>query len=186
MIEHQKVVHHRIAKAAAFGASSGFVATWAITILLVASEVEMGFPEGTFYTIIGIVLGMHGSDATYLGFGLHLLTGTLIGVASSPLLAFVTRHGTSLYKCVGMGLGVGFVVWLVLFLPITIFGVQPAMHEIIISVSVTAERMMLAEQIVQMTSVILISAVVYHLVYGAILGYMSGLLIRKIEVVTKV
>jgi hypothetical protein len=85
-----------------------------------------------------------------------------------------------------MGLGVGFVVWLVLFMPITTFGVQPAMHEIIISVSVTAERMMLAEQIVQMTSVILISAVVYHLVYGAILGYMSGLLMRKIEVITKV
>lgn len=179
MIERQKFVRYSRVKVAGFGATGGFIATWAITILLVASEIEMGFPEGTFYTIIGIVLGTHGLTATYLGFGLHLLTGTLIGIASSPLLTFLSRSGISLYKCVGIGLIVGFIAWSVLFLPITIFGVQPAMREILISVSVTAERMMLAEQIVQMTSVILISAIVYHLVYGAILGYITGFLVRK-------
>lgn len=168
------------AKVAGFGAVGGFVATWAVTILLVLSEIEIGFPEGTFYAVIGMVLGTEGVNAVYIGFGLHLLTGTVIGIVSAVLITFIRlSYLTCIYRYVGLGLVVGFVAWLVLFLPITLFGVNPTMQEIITSVSTSTHRIVLAEEINQMITTILLSAIAYHLVYGAIFGYVTASLSRK-------
>lgn len=166
-----------------FGAAGGFVATWAVTLLLVLSETELGFPEGTFYAVMGMVLGMSGLNAVYLGFGLHLLVGTAIGtVAASLINYFRLSCLVCTYRYTGVGLIVGFIAWAVLFLPITIFGVEPILHEIAASASLTADRMILIEEIQQMVNVILLSAIVYHIIYGAIFGYVTSMLSRKMAV----
>lgn len=71
-------------------------------------------------------------------------------------------------------------LWLVLFVPITILGVEPAMSEIVMSVSATADRMVLPYEIGQMTNAIVWSAMPYHLVYGAIFGYATSILRQEL------
>src|ERR671915_1391935 len=68
-----------VSKAAKYGAIAGFIATWTISTAVAGSELELGLPIGTFYSIIGIGLGLTGNTAAYLGFGLHILAGTILG-----------------------------------------------------------------------------------------------------------
>jgi hypothetical protein len=54
-----------------YGAIAGFIATWTISTAVAGSELELGLPIGTFYSIIGISLGLNGNMAAYFGFGLQ-------------------------------------------------------------------------------------------------------------------
>lgn len=63
-----------------FGAIAGFIATWSISTAIAASELELGQQIGTFYSIIGIALRFNTAvNSGYLGFGLHIITGTIVG-----------------------------------------------------------------------------------------------------------
>lgn len=65
---------------AKYGAIAGLIATWSISTAIAASELELGLPIGTFYAVMGISLGsMDFVTAAYLGFGLHVVTGTILG-----------------------------------------------------------------------------------------------------------
>src|SRR3954451_12071916 len=63
-----------------YGSIAGLLATWSISTAIAASELELSLPIGTFYAIIGISIGSNDPVASaYLGFGLHLATGTILG-----------------------------------------------------------------------------------------------------------
>ena len=65
---------------AKYGAIAGAIATWSISSILALIEAGMGLPIGAFYSIIGITLGIDNViTASYFGFGLHILIGTLMG-----------------------------------------------------------------------------------------------------------
>src|SRR5215210_2691410 len=65
---------------AKYGAIAGLIATWSISTAIAASELELGLPISTFYAVMGISLGSNDFVASaYLGFGLHLVTGTVLG-----------------------------------------------------------------------------------------------------------
>ena len=67
-------------KGAKYGAFAGIIATWSISSAIAASELVLGLQIGTFYSIIGISLGLNNVvSAAAIGFGLHLLTGTALG-----------------------------------------------------------------------------------------------------------
>lgn len=47
---------------------------------MVVVELELGQQIGKFYSIIGIVLGFNTTvNSAYLGFGLHIITGSIVG-----------------------------------------------------------------------------------------------------------
>ena len=46
-------------KGAYYGAIAGFIATWSISTTIAVSELEIGLPMTTFYSIIGIALGLN-------------------------------------------------------------------------------------------------------------------------------
>lgn len=63
-----------------YGAFAGLIATLLISLGVAVAELASGLRMGTFYSIIGIILGLNNIiNAGYLGFGLHLVIGTLIG-----------------------------------------------------------------------------------------------------------
>ena len=63
-----------------YGAFAGLIATLLISLAVAIAEIASGLRMGTFYSIIGITLGLNNVvNAGYLGFGLHLVIGTLIG-----------------------------------------------------------------------------------------------------------
>lgn len=63
-----------------YGAFAGFIATWSISSVIAVTEILLGLNIGTFYSIMGISLGVNDiTTATSAAFGLHLLIGTIIG-----------------------------------------------------------------------------------------------------------
>ena len=69
--------------------------------------------------------------AQYVGFGLHVLTGTIAGNIFGQISLFVNRLTPTGYAN-GMlrGILLGIALWLVLFLPITVYVIQPKLNSI--------------------------------------------------------
>ncbi|HEU4447196.1 MAG TPA: hypothetical protein VFR94_21160, partial [Nitrososphaeraceae archaeon] len=143
------------------------------------SELELGLPIGTFYSIIGISLGLDGNTASYLGFGLHILTGTILGAAIGAIaIRLSIRSMLNLQKGTLIGIGGGVVVWLILFLPITALLVHPAINSIVILSAIESKHVVFSVDINQSIRNIALSAIVFHLIWGAIFGFITSSLIR--------
>jgi hypothetical protein len=173
---------------AKYGAIAGLIATWSITTAIAASELELGLPISTFYAIIGISLGsIHIITAAYLGFGLHILTGTILGAVIGGIAVKVEsqRNITNVfspYKSILMGIGTGILVWLVLFLPITALIIQPSIGRIAEILSLgqnnTSFSALDIDNLGQSFTGIAISAIVFHIVWGAIFGFIISSFLR--------
>src|SRR5687768_8384906 len=133
---NSQVFRRPIMEGAKYGAIAGLIATWSISAAIAASELELGLPISTFYAVMGISLGSNDFvAAAYLGFGLHILTGTILGAIIGGIAVRVElqRNITNVfspYKSILMGIGTGILVWLVLFLPITALIIQPSIGRI--------------------------------------------------------
>ena len=190
MAQHNnsQVFGRPIIEGASYGAISGLVATWAISTAIAASELELGFPISTFYAVMGISLGSNEFvTAAYLGFGLHILTGTILGAIIGGIAVRVElqRNITNVfspYKSILMGIGTGILVWLVLFLPITALFIQPSIGRIAEILGLEQNNAQFSEfdinNLDQSFRGIAISAIVFHVVWGAIFGYMISSLLR--------
>jgi len=184
-IQNTKQAEHQIElrvlyKGIKYGAFAGFLSTWAISSAVVAAELILGLRISTFYSIVGISLGLNDIvSAGFIGFGLHLLVGTLIGAV---LGAFGIR-----WKKVRMldplrsalvGIGAGFVIWLVVFLPITTLLVQPQIQRIVVILSMSLQQAVLSEDINNAITKITLAAIAFHLIWGAIFGFILSSLLR--------
>jgi hypothetical protein len=173
---------------AKYGAIAGIIATWSISTAIAASELELGLPISTFYAVMGISLGSTNFvTAAYLGFGLHLLTGTILGAIIGGIAVRVESQKNitnffSPYKSILMGIGTGILVWLVLFLPVTALIIQPSIGKIAEILSLgqnnTSFSVFDINNLGQSFTSIAISAIVFHVVWGAIFGYIISSLLR--------
>jgi hypothetical protein len=163
-----------------YGAFAGFIATWSISSLIAIIELLVGLKISTFYSIMGISLGLNNvATAAYAGFGLHLLTGTILGAVLGAIgIRWKKVRMLNPYKSLLVGMGVGIVVWLVLFLPITAFLVEPSINRITIMLAIESQHIVLSENINQSIRNIAISAIAFHLVWGAIFGFIISSLLR--------
>ena len=106
---------------------SGFIASWGISGLLVSIDLISQTPPGSFFVVIGISLGYYDPvTAPLIGFGLHVLTGTVAGNIFGQVSLFWKRmspynakHGLK------TGIIVGAVLWIVLFVPVSLLIMQP-------------------------------------------------------------
>ena len=183
-----EVFRRPIIEGAKYGAIAGLIATWSISTAIAASELELGLPISTFYAIIGISLGSNDFIASaYLGFGLHLVTGTILGAISGGLAVKVElrKNITNTfgpYRSILMGIGTGIVVWLILFLPITALIIQPSIDRIVEILSLREDNTVLSvfdsNNLSQSFRGIGISAIAFHIVWGAIFGFIISSLLR--------
>jgi hypothetical protein len=113
-------------KGVKYGAFAGFIATFLIALAIATAGLAFGFQMGTFYSVIGISLGLNNIvNATYVGFGL-LLIGTLLGITLGAIgIRWKKIHMLIPYKSSLFGVGAGVVIWVILFLPITSLLIQP-------------------------------------------------------------
>jgi hypothetical protein len=163
-----------------YGAFAGFIATWSISSLIAIIELLVGLKISTFYSIMGISLGLNNVvTAAYAGFGLHLLTGTILGAVLGAIgIRWKKVRMLNPYKSSLVGMGVGIVIWLVLFLPITALLVEPSINRITTLLAIESQRIVLSENINQSIRNIAISSIAFHLVWGAIFGFMMSSLLR--------
>jgi hypothetical protein len=186
---NSQVFRTPIIEGAKYGAIAGLIATWSISTAIAASELELGLPISTFYAVMGISLGsIDFTTAAYLGFGLHLLTGTIVGAISGGIAVRVESQKNitnffSPYKSILMGIGTGILVWLVLFLPVTALIIQPSIGrmEEILSLGQNNNTLFSVFDISNLDQSfrgIAISAIVFHVVWGAIFGFIISSLLR--------
>jgi hypothetical protein len=172
-----------------YGAIAGLIATWSISTAIAASELELGLPISTFYAVLGVSLGsIDIITAAYVGFGLHLLTGTILGAIIGGIAARVESQKNitnvfSPYKSILMGIGTGILVWLVLFLPVTALIIQPSIGKIAEILSLgqnnnTPFSVFDINNLGQSFRGIAISAIAFHIIWGAIFGFIISSLLR--------
>lgn len=163
---------------AKYGAIAGAIATWSISSILALSEVGMSLPIGAFYSIIGIALGMDNViTASYLGFGLHIVTGTLLGALAGAAIVRLVSH--SLFRGMLAGMTTGMIIWLIVFLPITVFLVQPSISQIVtLLLALNSNSSISTTEINQFMQTTTLSSVLFHLIWGALFGFITCSLFR--------
>jgi hypothetical protein len=167
-------------KGVKYGAFAGFIATWSISSVIAVTELLLGLNVGTFYSIMGISLGVNNiTAATSTAFGLHLLVGTIIGVVLGVIgIRWKKVRMLNPYKSAFVGMGAGIVIWLILFLPVTTFLVQPAINSITTMLAVESQKITVSEDVNTSISNITLTAIAFHLVWGAIFGFIISSLLR--------
>lgn len=167
-------------KGVKYGAFAGFIATWSISSVIVIAELSLGLSVGAFYSIIGIGLGLNDiTAATSLAFGLHLLIGTIIGAVFGAIgIRWKRIRMLNPYKGSLVGMGAGIILWLVLFLPIALFVVQPSINSITTVLAVGSQQAVFSEDVNLAIRNITLIAIVFHLIWGAIFGIIVSSLLR--------
>ena len=167
-------------KGVKYGAFAGFIATWSISSVVAVTELLLGMSMGTLYTIIGISIGVDNTTAAAsTAFGLHLLVGTVIGAVFGIIgIRWKKVRMLNPYKSALVGMGAGIVVWLVLFLPITTFLVQPAINSITTMLAMESQKALVSEDINQSITNITLAAIGFHLIWGAVFGFIISSLLR--------
>jgi Na+/proline symporter len=155
---------------------AGFIAAWAISGLLTIVDITSQTPPGTFFGVIGISLGFYDPTiAQYVGFILHLLTGLTAGnifgqisLFWKRLTPYNSRHG------VLMGMVVGILLWTILFLPLATFVIQPRLDTFTHSLAPSQYVYTIAYHFQNLYYIIIGGSFMFHLVYGALLGFIAG------------
>jgi hypothetical protein len=167
-------------KGVKYGAFAGFIATWSISSVIVVTELLLGLNIGAFYSIMGISLGLNDiTTATSIAFGLHLLVGSIIGAVVGAIgIRWKKIRMLNPYKSSLVGMGAGIVLWLVLFIPITLFFVQPSIDFITTILAIESQQAVFSEDVNLSIRNITIVAIAFHLIWGAIFGIVVSSLLR--------
>jgi hypothetical protein len=159
---------------------AGFISAWAISGLLVIVDIISGTPAGTFFAVIGISLGFSDPvSAQYVGFLLHVATGMTAGNIFGQLSLFwskITPYNSK--EGVVKGMIVGMVLWAVLFVPLATFGIQPRLDSFTFSAP-NQYIYNIVSHFQGLYPVIMGGSLVFHLLYGALAGFISG---RMVEI----
>lgn len=154
---------------------AGFISAWAISGLLVIVDVISGTPAGTFFAVIGISLGFSDPvSAQYIGFTLHVLTGMAAGNIFGQISLFWSKIAPYSSK-EGMvkGMIVGITLWAVLFVPLATFGIQPRLDSFAYSAP-NQYIYNIAGHFQGLYPIIIGGSLVFHMIYGALAGFISG------------
>ena len=82
------------------------------------------------------------------------------------------------YKSALVGIGAGLAIWLVLFLPTTVLLIQPSIQHIVVVLAVSSQKMILSQQLSQSVINISYAAILFHMIWGAIFGFIIDSLLR--------
>ena len=173
------------------GAIGGLIAASVLVGLIFLGDTSLGFPIGTFYSIITIAIAGSTAKAAaiYFGLALHLMTGTAIGAIFGYLSAAIGPFNIrSLPRGVGVGILVGFISFSLLFIPITRFEVEPALMGILADIemtergssSISIDQALLETRTIDIMSSVLAFSIAFHVIYGAIMGFITALMLLHV------
>jgi riboflavin transporter FmnP len=158
------------------GIIAGLTAAWAIFGLFLAIDSQLNVPPGTFYKMVGIAFGVDAPYAMYVGFLLYMITAVIISIIYNYISKSVRIFQiSSVSKGIGTGILAGTIVWAVLFLPMNYYVIQPALSNMVNSLSSNASDYMLAEQLLGLSSAIVFGSLALHILFGGVMGFCSRL-----------
>jgi hypothetical protein len=161
---------------------AGFISAWAISGLLVIVDIISQTPIGTFFAVIGTSLGFYDPVVSqYIGFALHIATGTVAGNIFGQVVLFWNKLFPSNFKRgIIYGIITGVSLWIILFLPLTIFIIQPKLDAFAISAP-NQYLFGIADRFHGLSPLITIGSLGFHIVYGILFGFIVW---RMIELKT--
>ena len=137
---------------------------------------EQTSPLGSFFGVIGIFLGYYDPvTAQLIGFGLHVLTGTIAGNIYGQVSIFWKRMSPYNAKY-GLKTGaiVGLILWAALFVPVASFTIQPMLDSFNTGITPNQYVYSVASNFDGLFGIIIIGSLLFHLIYGVLLGYLAG------------
>lgn len=144
-----------------FAAVGGFLGAIVMSVILVGSKVMMGLPAMADYMVMGSFAGGQGEGAVMVGWAAHILTGIVVGLIFGGITGYVAKlKVTGFGKGLLLGVLYGFVVYVVLFLPLLMLGFAPIMMA------------MMGPAAAAMAPIVMAIGLVEHLIYGGVLGTM--------------
>lgn len=167
----------------AYGLTAGFISSIAISGLLLLVEKSVSLPVGTFYIMLSSAFiqsqDYYVIDNIILGFILHLITGSIIGlVMCIPFIGLKDKSLRYLQKyVVGYGLGFGFALWSFFFIPITLWMILPILDAsqdktIIQEVPAQVDVMFSTDKLAILVDRIMIGAIAFNMLYGLLVAIM--------------
>jgi hypothetical protein len=163
------------------GCIAGLVGGFALFSSFFWIDVDIGVPFGTFYKIVGMLVGLDGMPAIIFGFFAHMLTAALIGAI---FCICSTTH--RLLQITGVAKGIiaggvtGIQVYAIFFVPVSLFLMFPMISSQAIGHSMVSSEQMETAQILMGTSdQILWGALILHVLYGAIMGLFASFMLYE-------
>jgi len=158
---------------------AGLLSSILISGLLFGLDFISKTPSGTFFAVIGSSLGFYDSNTSpYVGLLLHFATGTVGGnllgqgaIFWNRLIPFGIKYGIIL------GIITGISLWLVLFLPLTTYIIQPKLDMFNFSAP-NQYVFVIAQHFQGLYMAVVIGSFFFHIIYGIILGIIAGRLIE--------
>ena len=172
---------HEIYRKAEVGATAGVIGGIAIVASLFGIDYYLGAAIGTFYMMIGVSVGLHGTPAIVFGFIAHMLTAATIGTV---FCVCSTLHRvlnlTSLRKGIFAGGITGLEVYAIFFMPITLFLMIPSIDSTIVNSSTsTIQEQVTASVLKANLASIMWGALVLHVFYGSVMGVFSAMMVYE-------
>ena len=152
---------------------AGFITAWAISGLLVIVDIISQTPIGTFFAVIGTSLGFYDpAISQYIGFALHIATGTVAGNIFGQVSLFWNKLFPYNFKRgVTYGLIAGISLWIVLFLPLATFIIQPKLDTFAVSAP-NQYLFGIGDHFQGLYPLITLGSLGFHIIYGIIFGFM--------------
>lgn len=152
---------------------AGFITAWAISGLLVIVDIISQTPIGTFFAVIGTSLGFYDpAISQYIGFALHIATGTVAGNIFGQVALFWNKLFPYNFKRgVTYGIIAGISLWIVLFLPLATFIIQPKLDAFAVSAP-NQYLFGIGDHFQGLYPLITLGSLGVHIIYGIIFGFM--------------
>lgn len=163
---------------------AGFISAWAISGLLVIVDIISQTPVGTFFAVIGTSLGFYDpSVSQYIGFALHIATGTVAGNIFGQVALFWNKLFPSNFKRgITYGIIAGVSLWVVLFLPLATFIIRPKLDAFTVSAP-NQYLFGIADHFQGLYPLVVIGSLGFHIIYGILFGFIVWRMIALKNVV---
>ncbi len=161
-----------------FGALGGLASSVAMYPFLFLTTSMMGIPLDDLSIARGMAISNLDSNNYFnlaLGIGMHLLTGVIAGVIFALAVSVISRFKISFGKGIAEGVIFSVVVFMVLYVPTTIYMVQPNLSEIMHQANPQPDGQQ--NQLVVENNLFPLYGFgfVAHVVFGVALGYLVSL-----------
>jgi len=159
---------------------AGLLASIVISGLLFSLDFISKTPFGTFFAVIGSSLGYYDSNTSpYIGLLLHFATGTVAGnLLGQGAIFWKKLIPYGLKRGIIMGVITGISLWLVLFLPLTTYVIQPKLDMFNLSAP-NQYVFVIAQHFQGLYAAVLLGSFFFHVIYGIILGLIAGSLVKS-------
>lgn len=172
---------YEVYRMAKIGCIAGLVGGFALFSSFFWIDSEVGVPFGTFYTMIGMVVGLHGLPATVFGFIVHMLVASLIG-ATFCICSIIHKmlNISSVPKGIIAGIVTGIEVYAIFFMPITIYVMMPMIADHASGLhAITEDDTQIANILVQTSDKILWGSLILHVLFGVVMGLFSSMMLYE-------